>query len=58
MCMNKSIVVMALALGLVIGASRVMLRVHFASDVLAGWLLGLAWLALVVCTAEWARARR
>lgn len=48
----------ALALGLSIGASRVMLRVHFASDVLAGWLLGLAWLALVVCTAEWARARR
>jgi len=48
----------ALALALGVGASRVLLRVHYASDVLAGWLLALAWGACVVCLAEWALRRR
>jgi undecaprenyl-diphosphatase len=43
------IVVTALAVALVvaIGVSRLMLGVHFVSDVIGGWVLGLAWLTAV-----------
>jgi membrane-associated phospholipid phosphatase len=38
-----------------VGATRVYLGVHWLSDVLAGWAVGAAWLA--VCVAVWTRWR-
>ena len=35
---------LALAIALVVGASRVALEAHWPSDVLGGWLIGAAWL--------------
>ena len=48
---------LAALLTLVVGASRVYLGVHYASDVLAGWTAGLAW-ALVCWTVASALQRR
>jgi undecaprenyl-diphosphatase len=42
---------------LLIGFTRVYLCVHYLSDVLAGFAVGLAWLALCVCGIEAIRAR-
>ncbi|MBN1605517.1 MAG: phosphatase PAP2 family protein [Polyangiaceae bacterium] len=38
---------LAVVLVLVVGWSRVYLHVHYASDVLGGWLLGLGWYVLL-----------
>ena len=42
---TRLIWITALLLALGIGASRVVLGVHWASDVVAGWCFGIAWLA-------------
>jgi membrane protein DedA with SNARE-associated domain/membrane-associated phospholipid phosphatase len=42
-----------LLLILAIGFSRLYLGVHFVSDVLGGYLLGLLWLIIGICIAEW-----
>ena len=47
-----------LAIGALIGASRVILNVHYLSDVLAGACLGLAWLCVCLLVDAWLRSRR
>ena len=48
----------ATALAFTIGSSRVFLQVHFASDVLAGFAWGVAWLAVCVLSVELSRRYR
>lgn len=45
----------ALAIGsaFLIGFSRVYLGVHYVSDVLSGWMLGLAWAGTVILVGTW-----
>lgn len=51
------IVALAAALAFSVGSSRVFLQVHFASDVLAGFASGAAWLTVCIGALELARWR-
>lgn len=51
-------VLLATALAFTVGCSRVFIRVHFASDVLAGFASGMAWLAVCIVAIELARYRQ
>ena len=53
---RRPLIVAVAALVAAIGCTRIALSVHYVSDVLAGWLLGLAWLGIT--GAAFARWRR
>jgi undecaprenyl-diphosphatase len=48
----------AVLIVLLVGASRVYLGVHYLTDVVAGWILGLAWLLVCVLALTIREARR
>ncbi|WP_168058315.1 phosphatase PAP2 family protein [Candidatus Manganitrophus noduliformans] len=55
---RRWIVLTAALLVLLIGASRMYLGVHYFSDVIAGYVAGMAWLATCIAGAEIARRHR
>jgi undecaprenyl-diphosphatase len=55
---HRPIVAAAATLVTVVGISRILLQVHYFSDVMAGYTTGLAWLTLCVGSAEAWRLRR
>ena len=48
----------AVCLILAVGFSRIYLGVHFLSDVLGGYLLGICWLTVGIALTEWQRTNR
>ena len=55
---HRAVVAGAIAMVTVIGVSRVLLQVHYLSDVLGGYASGLAWLVVCIGGAEYWRLRR
>jgi membrane-associated phospholipid phosphatase len=49
------LVLAATALAFTIGCSRIFIQAHFATDVLAGFASGSAWLVVCIGSAEWLR---
>ena len=54
---HRWVVAGAVAMISVIGLSRIVLQVHYFSDVVAGYASGMAWLVVCIGAAEWWRLR-
>ncbi|MGN6704465.1 MAG: phosphatase PAP2 family protein [Rhodanobacter sp.] len=54
---HRAIIAGAVLMVGVIGVSRILLQVHYFSDVLAGYATGAVWLVLCMGTSEWLRHR-
>ncbi|MGO4503865.1 MULTISPECIES: phosphatase PAP2 family protein [unclassified Dyella] len=54
---HRWVVAGAVAMISVIGLSRIVLQVHYFSDVMAGYVSGMAWLVVCIGGAEWWRLR-
>ena len=54
--LRAAIIVAAVCVALVVGLSRVYLAVHWASDVMCGWAIGVLWLTALLL-AGWATPR-
>jgi undecaprenyl-diphosphatase len=51
--MRWIVTALMIALILMIGFSRIYLRVHYASDVLGGFIIGLFWLLISLAVLKW-----
>jgi len=51
--LNLLLTILVIALIILIGFSRVYLRVHYASDVAAGFIIGLLWLLISLGVLKW-----
>jgi len=51
--LNWFLTIIVIVLILLIGFSRIYLRVHYASDVAAGFVIGLLWLLISLAVLKW-----
>ncbi|WP_430389286.1 phosphatase PAP2 family protein [Dyella sp. 20L07] len=54
---HRVVIAGAVAMVTIIGLSRIVLQVHYFSDVMAGYASGMVWLVLCISGAEWFRGR-
>lgn len=54
---SRALAVLAIVLAVAVGVSRVMLGVHWPSDVIAGWAVGFGWVAGCLVLARRGRLR-
>jgi undecaprenyl-diphosphatase len=51
--LNWTVTILIIILIILIGFSRIYLRVHYASDVLGGFIIGLLWLLISLAILKW-----